>query len=89
MQTCQIILRKSYLNKYLVIQLANNLINTTDKKQNQIIVKNINANEKKVIEREKTMPYDWVIQPSYRRINLKKAIKLVLDFNESTLKDLA
>ena len=89
MQTCQIILRKSYLNEYLVIQLANNLINTTDKKQNQIIVKNINANEKKVIEREKTMPYDWVIQPSYRRINLKKAIKLVLDFNESTLKDLA
>ena len=82
-------MRKSYLNKYLVIQLANNLINTTDKKQNQIIVKNINANEKKVIEREKTMPYDWVIQPSYRRINLKKAIKLVLDFNESTLKDLA
>ena len=89
MQTCQIILRKSYLNEYLVIQLANNLINTTDKKQNQIIVKNINANEKKVIEREKTMPYDWVIQPSYRRINLKKAIKLVLDFNESKLKDLA
>ena len=89
MQTCQIILRKSYLNEYLVIQLANNLINTADKKQNQIIVKNINANEKKVIEREKTMPYDWVIQPSYRRINLKKAIKLVLDFNESKLKDLA
>ena len=33
-------------------------------------------------------PYDWVIQPSYRCINLIKAIKLVLDFNESELKDL-
>ena len=68
--------------------LANKLKNTTDKKENQIIVKSINANKKNLNKQEKKTPYDWVIQPSYRRINLKKAIKLVLDFNESELKDL-
>ena len=73
---------------HTLIKLADKLINTTDKKENQIIVKNINANKKEVNKQEKTTPYDWVIQPSYRRINLIKAIKLVLDFNESELKDL-
>ena len=34
------------------------------------------------------MPYDYVIEPTYRRINLMKAIKFVLDFNESELRDL-
>ena len=33
------------------------------------------------------MPYDYVIQPSYWRIALMKAIKFILDFNESELKD--
>ena len=65
--------------------LANRLIDTTNKKENQIIVKNINANKKKVNEQEKTTPYNWVIQPSYQRINLKKAINLILDFNEDQL----
>ena len=34
------------------------------------------------------MLYNWVIQPSYRRINLMKAINFLLDFYESELKDL-
>ena len=58
---------------HTLIKLADKLINTTDKKENQIIVKNINANKKKVNEQEKTTPYDWVIQPNYRRINFKKS----------------
>ena len=73
---------------HTLIKLADKLINTTDRKENQIIVKNINANKIKRDKREKTTPYNWVIQPSHRRINLKDAIKLVLDFNESELKDL-
>ena len=68
--------------------LANKLINTTNKEENQIIVKNINANKIRLNKQEKTFPYDYVIQPTYRLINLKHAIKLVLDFNESKLKDL-
>ena len=34
-------------------------------------------------EQEKTTPYGYVIQPTYRCINLMKAIKLIFDFNES------
>ena len=64
-------------------KLANKLINTTNKEESQIIVKNINANKKKLHEQEKTAPYDWVILPSYQRFNLIKAIKLILDFNEN------
>ena len=62
---------------HTLTKLANKLINTTDKKENRIIVKNINANKKEVNKKEKTTPDDQVIQPSYRRINLIKAIKLV------------
>ena len=72
---------------HTLIKLADKLINTTNKDENQIIVKNIKANKKKLDEQEKTT-YDWVIQPSYQRINLNKAIKLVLDFSDSELKDL-
>ena len=43
------------------IKLADKLINTTDRKENQITVKNINANKIKLDEREKTMPYNWVM----------------------------
>ena len=32
--------------------------------------------------------YDWVIQPSDRRINLIDAINLTLDFNETIQLDL-
>ena len=41
------------------------MINTTNKKENQVIVKNLNANKKNVHEQERTTPYDWVIQPDY------------------------
>ena len=60
--------------------LANKLINKTNKEENQIIVKNIEKNKDKLFEMDKFN--DWVIQPSDRRINLKDAIDLILDFNE-------
>ena len=60
--------------------LANKLINTTNKEENQIIVKNIEKNKDKLFEMDKFN--DWVIQPSDRRINLKDSIDLILDFNE-------
>ena len=37
--------------------------------------------------KKKPKSYDCVIEPTYRRINLMKDIKFVLDFNESELKD--
>ena len=73
---------------HTLIKLADKLINTTNKKENQIIVKNINANKIKLNEQKKPFPYDYMIQPTYRHIKLIKTIKLVLDFNESELKNL-
>ena len=42
--------------------LANKLINTTNKEENQIIVKNIEKNKDKLFAMDKFN--DWVIQPS-------------------------
>ena len=65
---------------HTLIKLAEKLINTTNKEENQIIVRNINKNKDKIYEQKRG---DWVIQPSDRRINLIHAIKLILDFNET------
>ena len=69
--------------------LANKLTNTTNKDENQIIVKNIsnhnyqNISKEKRYEEDETGPfYDYVIQPSNRRNNLIDAINLILDFHE-------
>ena len=43
--------------------LANKLINTTKKEENQIIVKNIEKNKDKLFKEEKMRPYNFVIQP--------------------------
>ena len=47
--------------------LANKLINTTDKAENQIVVKNIGKNKKNIFEMDEFN--DWVIQPSDQHIN--------------------
>ena len=70
---------------HTLIKIANKLMNTTNKEENQIIVKNISKNKDKLYEQEKTMPYDWVIQPNDQRINLIDAIDLILNFNEDEL----
>ena len=62
------------------IKLADKLINTTNKEENQIIVKNINKNENKLFEKDNFN--DWVIQPSDWRINLIDAIGLILDLKQ-------
>ena len=68
---------------HTLIKLADKLINTTNKEENQIIVKNINTNKNKLLEKD-----DWVVQPSDWHINLKDAIDLILDFNETIQLDL-
>ena len=68
---------------HILETLANKLINTTNKEENQKIVKNIDKNRKKLYEQDNTMPYDWVIQPNNQCINLIDAIDLILDFNET------
>ena len=46
-----------------LIKSVDKLISKTYKEENQIIVKNINANKKKLSEQEK-FPYNYVIQPT-------------------------
>ena len=65
---------------HTLIKLADKLINTTNKEENQIIVKNIEKNKDKLFEMDEF--YDFLIQPSNWRINLKDIIDLILDFNE-------
>ena len=50
---------------HTLIKLADKLINTTNKEENQIIVKNINANKIKLNKKGKATAYDYVIQPTF------------------------
>ena len=70
-----------------LIKLVDKLINTTDKKENQIIVKNFEKNKDKLFEM-KDYSNEWVIQPNSQRINLLHAINLILDFNKTIQLDL-
>ena len=68
------------------IELADKLINTTKKEENQIIVKNIHKNKDNIFKKDEFG--DWmtlVIQPNDQRINLLETIKLILNFNEDQL----
>ena len=68
--------------------LANKLINTTNKEENQIIVNNINENKEEIYEGDETSAcYDYVIQPSDRHNNLIDAV-VILDFNKTIQLDL-
>ena len=71
---------------HALIKLADKLINTTNKEENQIIVKNIDKNKDKLFQMDEF--YEFVIQPSDRRINLIISINLILNFNETIQLDL-
>ena len=60
---------------HTLIKLADKLINTTNKEENQI-VKNIKKNKDKIFKED-----EFVIQPQ-QRVYLKYTIDLILDFNE-------
>ena len=71
---------------HTLVKFADKLINTTNKKENHIIVKNHKKNKDKLLEMDDFN--DWVIQPNDHRINLLDTIKLILDFNETIQLDL-
>ena len=66
--------------------LANKLINTTNKEENQIIVNDIEKNKKILYKQDDD--YNYVIQSKDQRINLIDAINVILDFNETIQLDL-
>ena len=63
------------------VTLANKLINTTNKEENQIIVNDINKNRDKLYEHNGF--HNYVIQSSSKRIDLIDAAKPILKFNET------
>ena len=63
--------------------LANKLINTTNKEENQIIVNNINKNKDKLYEQD-----DFSDDQNDQHINLIDAVDLILNFNETIQLDL-
>ena len=60
--------------------VANKLINTKSKHENQITVNNINKNKDKLYKEDDFRNY--VIQPNDRCTDLIDAIDLILEFNE-------
>ena len=70
---------------HTLIKLADKLINTTNKEENQIIVNSINKNNDKLYKKDDFG--DWVIQ-AQQRSDLKYTIDLILDFNETIQLDL-
>ena len=68
---------------HTLIKLADKLINTANKEENQIIVKNIERSKDKLLEIDDWN--EWVIQPNDQRINLLDTIEPILNFNEDQL----
>ena len=61
--------------------LANKLINTKSKEENQIIVKNVNKSKEKTYEIDRSS--NFIVQSGDLRANLKYNLDLILDFNET------
>ena len=71
---------------HTLIKLADKLINTKNKEENQTIGNDIHKNKDKLLEMDDFN--DWVIQQNSQRINLLDTIKLILNFNETIQLDL-
>ena len=67
------------------VELADKLINTTSKEDNQMIIDRIEIKKGKISEQEYSK---FVIQPAYKRGDLADTVKVILDFNETTMFDL-
>ena len=63
------------------LELTNKLINTTNKKENQIIIKNFKKDKDKLYKIDDF--YNFVIQPNNKLIDLLDAAKIILEFNET------
>ena len=67
--------------------LADKLINTTSKEENQIIINDIKTNEDSIFEQDDFN--NFVIHPGYKRGDLLDAVKIILEYNEVIQSDLA
>ena len=63
------------------VELAEKLINTTSKEDNQMIIDDIEIKENKIYEQDKYSQF--VIQPPHKRTDLLDTVKVLLDFNKT------
>ena len=68
------------------VKLADKLINTTSKEENQILINDIEKNKDKIFEQEEYSKF--VIEPTYKRDDLFDTLKIILIFNETIQLDL-
>ena len=62
-------------------KLADKLINTTSKEENQMLINDIEINRDKIFEQDKFSKF--VIQPTHKRGDLLDTVKVILKFNET------
>ena len=72
--------------RHNLIKIVDELINTTNKEKNEIIVDNICKNKNRLFEMDDSN--DWMIQPSSQHIKLLYGIDLILNFNKTIQLDL-
>ena len=63
--------------------LADKLVNTTNKEENQIIINDFEKNKDKLYEQDDF--HNFVIQPGHKRVDLLDAAKIILEFNETII----
>ena len=68
-----------------LIKLADKLVNTINKEENQIIVNDVHKNKDKLFKKDEFG--DWVIQ-AQQRSDLKFTLDLIVNFNEAIQLDL-
>ena len=68
------------------VKLADKLINTTSKEENQMLINNIKKNEDKIFEQNEFNKF--VIQSATKRGDLVNAAEVILEFNETIQSDL-
>ena len=68
------------------VKLADKLLNTTSKEENQIFINDIKKNKDKIYEQDDSSNY--IIEPIYKRSDLINAIDVILNFNEIIQLDL-
>ena len=68
------------------VTLADKLVNTTNKEENQIIIDDFKKSKDKLYKQDDF--YNFVIQPWDKRVDLLDAAKIILEFNEIIQLDL-
>ena len=63
------------------VKLADKLINTTSKEENQMLINDIKKNKDKIFKQDEF--HKFAIQPSYKRADLLDTVKIIVEFSET------